>query len=147
MSTGQSQVSEQFVGAWSLISWTATLPDGTIRHPYGEQPLGRIMYSPNGKMVACLMRRHRIRCASDNRHEATSAERDAAYRDYVSYFGAFSVDATNSTVTHHVEGATFPNWIGTDLVREFCFADQELTLSLLGPDGSAHALKWERLSE
>ena len=147
MPASQSQVAEQFVGAWSLISWTATLPDGTIRHPYGEQPLGRIVYSPNGKMVACLMRRQRKRFASDNRHEATSTEREAAYRDYVSYFGSFTVEASEGTVTHHVEGATFPNWIGTDLVREFRFADQELTLSLLGQDGSTHALKWERLSE
>jgi len=35
------------------------------------------------------------------------------------YYGRYDVDAARSTITHHVDGASFPNWTGTDLVREF----------------------------
>ena len=73
-------------------------------------------------------------------------ERDAAYRDFLSYFGSFSVQADEKTVTHHVEGATFPNWVGTDLVRDYAFADGMLTLSVVRPHGTQHALKWKKIS-
>jgi hypothetical protein len=95
-------------------------------------------------MSACLMRRQRTSFASEIRQEATPAEREAAYRDYVSYFGSFTVRENEGTVIHHVEGATFPNWIGTDLIRNFRFDDQTLTLSLTRPDGAVHELVWER---
>ena len=95
-------------------------------------------------MAACLMRRQRTPFAADNRLEATPVEREAAYRDYVSYFGSFTVQETDGTVTHHVEGATFPNWIGTDLVRDFRFSDGTLTLGLVRPDGTVHELVWDR---
>jgi hypothetical protein len=104
------------------------------------------MYQPEGKMVACLMRRQRTRFAAGNRHEATPTECIAAYREYVSYFGSFTVQESDGTVTHHVEGATFSNWIGTDLVRNFIFQGNTLTLSLVAPNGSAHQLIWERQS-
>src|SRR5690349_23916816 len=118
MAVNESEVVRQLIGAWSLVSWRAISPDGTISHPYGQQPGGQLIYQSDGRMAACLMRRQRARFASDNRLDATSAEREAAYRDYLSYFGSFTVQETDRTVTHHVEGATFPNWSGTDLVRE-----------------------------
>lgn len=147
MGAHQTDTVHQFIGAWSLVSWTAKTPDGTIRHPYGEHPVGQILYQPQGRMAACLMRRERTPFASNNRHKATPAEHEAAYREYVSYFGAFTVQESSGTVTHHVEGATFPNWIGTDLVRNYRFSDGTLTLSLTGPDGSVHELTWRRHSE
>ncbi len=145
MAANDTEVFEQFIGAWSLVSWIATSTDGTRKHPYGENPVGRIMYQPQGKMVACLMHRERTPFASENRHVATPAEREAAYSEYVSYFGSFTIQESEETVTHHVEGATFPNWIGTDLVRSYRFAENTLTLSLVRPNGDVHELLWQRL--
>lgn len=144
MAVRENSVFQQLIGAWSLVSWRAVSPAGLISHPYGEQPLGQIIYQPEGRMSACLMRRQRTRFVSENRLEATPAERDAAYRDFLSYFGSFTVQEADSTVTHNVEGATFPNWSGTDLVRTFRFADGTLTLSLVRADGTVHELVWAR---
>jgi hypothetical protein len=144
MAAHESEVVRQLIGAWSLVSWKAIAPDGTISHPYGEHPKGQIIYQSEGRMTACLMRRQRARFASNNRLDATPVEREAAYRDYLSYFGSFTVQETDGTVTHHVEGATFPNWSGTDLVRKYCFADGTLTLSLVRADGTVHELLWQR---
>lgn len=144
METSASEVVRQFIGAWSLDSWRAIAPEGSISHPYGEDAIGQIIYQPEGRMTASLMRRERVRFASNNRLDATAAERDAAYRDYMSYFGSFTVQETDRTVTHHVEGATFPNWRGTDLVRTYRFADGRLTLSLVRADGTVHELVWAR---
>src|SRR5215213_9890549 len=103
MPDNQSGVMQQLIGAWSLVSWRAVAPDGTISHPYGEQPIGQIIYQPEGRMTACLMRRQRARFASENRFEATQAEREAAYRDFLAYFGSFTVQESAGTITHHVE--------------------------------------------
>ncbi len=147
MTASHSAASQQFFGGWNLVSWTATAPDGTLRHPYGEHPIGRILYHPDGLMSASLMRSGRASFASENRHEATAEERAAAYYDFMSYFGSFTVEEAAGTVTHHVDGATFPNWIGTDLVRSYDFAGDQLTLSLERPDGTRHALVWQRHSQ
>jgi len=142
LNANKPNAADQFIGSWSLVSWSVTAPDGAVTYPYGEDAIGRIMYQPEGKMVACLMHRQRTPFASGNRHEATSAECIAAYREYVSYFGSFTVQESADTVTHHVEGATFSNWIGTDLVRNFVFDGNTLTLSLVAPNGSTHQLIW-----
>ena len=123
MAADESAIVKQLIGAWSLVSWRAVSPDGSISHPYGERPIGQIIYQSEGRMSACLMRRQRARFASENRFDATPAEREAAYRDFLSYFGSFTVQETDGTVTHHVEGATFPNWSGTELVRTFRFEE------------------------
>ena len=142
--TNLSEAAKPFLGAWSLVSYRAIAPDGAISHPFGENPIGQIAYTADGRMSACLMRRGRARFASNLRFDATPAEREAAYRDFMAYFGSFSVDPNTRTVHHHVEGATFPNWIGTDLVRSYQFEQNTLTLSLTRPDGTVHSLLWER---
>jgi hypothetical protein len=37
----------------------------------------------------------------------------------VSYFGTYSVDEAAQKVTHQVEAALVPGWVGTSLVRAF----------------------------
>jgi hypothetical protein len=44
-------------------------------------------------------------------------ERAAAWPQYFGYFGTFSIDEAQQTVTHHVESGWFPNLAGTDQVR------------------------------
>ena len=142
--TNLSEAANPFIGAWSLVSYQAIAPGGSIDHPFGENPVGQIAYTAEGRMSACLMRRGRSRFASNLRLDATPAERESAYRDFTAYFGSFRVDEAAGIVTHHVEGATFPNWIGTDLVRQFRFGDGTLTLSLTRPDGTVHELVWQK---
>ena len=53
------------------------------------------------------------------------------------------------TVTHHLEGSLFPNWVGTDLKRFFEFSGNQLKLSTLpmpmGGQQVTGVLLWERL--
>jgi len=143
--TQTTNIVEQFIGAWALLDWTATATDGSVFRPYGEQPAGRIMYQAEGTMAAHLMRRDRTRFTSQDRQRATQEEREAAHREFMSYYGTFTVQESQGTVTHHVDGSTFANWIGTDLVRSYQFADDSLTLSLIRPDGTLHQLFWQRI--
>ena len=43
----------------------------------------------------------------------------AAFEGYVAYYGTYEVDEEASSVTHHVQGSLFPNWVGNDQLRLF----------------------------
>jgi hypothetical protein len=137
-------VATKFVGSWSLMSWTLTAPDGRIEFPYGEDAVGCIMYTPEGRMAAHLMRRQRDLFSSDNRRESTPEERAAAFLEYFSYCGPYTLQPDARTITHHVEACSFPNWVGTDLVRNFRFEGDSLTLWAALASGAEHILVWKR---
>ena len=83
----------------------------------------------------------------------SGARHDAEVRDafdgYLAYFGTYAVDESTRTVTHHVVGASFPNWVGANLARR-CAFDERTT-----PTGDAtdrggrtrarYVLLWERM--
>jgi hypothetical protein len=47
---------------------------------------------------------------------------------------------------HHVKAAMVPDWIGTDLTREFVFSGNMLTLTARDDAGNVMDLVWERVS-
>jgi hypothetical protein len=80
----------------------------------------------------------------------TPDEIKAAFEGFISYFGTYSVNESDGTVTHHLEGCSFPNWIGVDLKRFFKFSGNRLTLStpptLIKGVSTIGDLIWERTS-
>ena len=49
---------------------------------------------------------------------------------FFAYYGTYTVDELAGTVTHHLEGAMHPTYVGTDQVRQFKFVgDDRLLLS------------------
>lgn len=134
----------QFVGTWSLVSWTLTSKDGETEHPMGEDAVGWILYSGDGYMAAHLMRRQRTPFRSENPQDFTLEERLAVCLEYFSYCGSYTIQQDTKTVTHHVDAACIPNWVGRDQVRNFRFEGNTLTLSLVNTEGSTHTLVWER---
>lgn len=42
------------VGTWTLRRATATSADGTVRHPFGWEPRGLLLYTANGWMSATI---------------------------------------------------------------------------------------------
>ena len=143
-----SEADRRFVGAWSLAAYEQHRAAGAVSYPMGKDPLGRIAYDAAGRMSAQLMRSDRPKFAAGARQQGTPEEIRAAYTGYVGYYGTFAVDEQKKTVTHHVEGCSFPNWIGTDLVRHFEFAGDHLILrvgSLAAGDSSELRLTWLKL--
>jgi hypothetical protein len=140
----RADLAELFIGSWALVSWIRTTPDGQDEYPYGEDAVGCIMYTADGRMAAHLMRRRRALLRSENSRETTPDERAAAFLDYFSYCGPFTVQSDAQTVTHHVEACSSPNWVGTDRVRAFRFSGDALTLRADRADGSKSTLVWKR---
>lgn len=128
--TKAAQAADDLVGSWRLISWTRTTEDGETIHPYGQDVFGRILYQPNGKMAAILMRRERPRVSSDRNAELGSEERATLAQGFFAYSGRYVVDEEQGTVTHHVEACLNPNWVGSERVRKLeLVGDDRIALS------------------
>lgn len=147
----QEETEFSFVGAWRLLSCEARDSNGQVHYPFGERAAGQLFYDAVGNMSAQLMRADRARFASRDPALGTDAEVRGAFDGYVSYFGTYTIDDSKSAVTHHVTGASFPNWIGIDLLRRYTFESAgRLKLSTppieVGGRTLEYVLLWERMA-
>jgi hypothetical protein len=136
------EAAKGFTGHWRLVSFVNFDDKGASRpSPFVG---GRILYDAHGNMSAQLTHAARKPMSTPS----TEAERAAAYAGYVSYFGRYTLDEAQRSVTHHVEGSTNPNWVNTTLVRYYEFSDDgnRLMLSVKNAAGRVTGtLTWERL--
>jgi Lipocalin-like domain len=137
-----SDVQKRLVGNWRLVSFV-NIDEKGVERP-GGYDAGRLMYDAHGHMAAQLMRNGRARLSTPS----TEAERATAYSGYIAYYGRYEIEPSAARITHKVEGSTNPNWVPTDLVRYYRFADNDhrLMLSLKNADGRiTGTLTWERV--
>jgi hypothetical protein len=142
---------EQFPGTWRLVSWNIEKAGGELTgSPLGQDPLGWIMYRPEGSMCVALMRPDRPQFVSNNLIEGTPEEIKAGFEGYIGYCGTYEVNDRERLIIHHIELSSFPNWVGTEQKRYFEFAADRLILkspplTLLG-EAQVHRLVWQRLN-
>lgn len=117
-----------------------------MRLPFGENPIGRLVYTAGGFMSAQLASAHRPAFASPAFTRATVDEKGAAYDTFMAYCGRYEVFGDH--VMHHVEMSLFPNWAGGDQKRFFELDGDSLVLR--PPAYERHGvtytdeLRWER---
>ena len=141
----------ELIGTWKLVSAVFRRPDGTAIEYLGEKPMGILIYTSEGHMSVHLVRRDRPRFATDDRMGGTPEQIRAAFTGYHGYFGTFTVNETEGSVTHHIEAGSFPNWVGADQKR-FCeLTGDRLTLRtpplLINKERVVGHLVWERPGE
>lgn len=129
---------EQIVGAWQLESRTVRKASGEILLDpvLGKQPIGRLVYDVSGHMMLQMMRQDRAQAISvpSNPQNATNAR---IVLGYDAYFGTFSLNEAEGTITHHVEGSLFPEDLGKDFQRFFRIEGDTFRLSFTSraPEG------------
>ena len=107
------------VGTWELVAFESRDSAGAITYTLGRRPKGILIYDRDQRVVAQLFDPDRPRFTTGDRSSGTDAEVRAAFNGSFAYYGRYALDTTRRTVTHNVEGASFPNWIGTNFVREY----------------------------
>jgi Lipocalin-like domain len=146
----QSHSGPSLLGTWRLVSFEARDSKGQLQYPLGEHVLGLLIYDAGGNISAHVMRNDRPLFAANDPDRGTDAEVRAAFEGYASYFGTYTIDLTTQTVTHHVRGAWYPNWIGNDELRHFEFDGSRLVLAtpplVSGGESLEYVLTWERIS-
>jgi hypothetical protein len=143
VSESSKEVIERLIGAWTLVSWFESKPNGEVTYPLGEDAIGQIMYTADGYVAAQLARRTREQFHSEDWREASDMESARAWKEYFGYFGTFSVDLHRGAVVHHVNGAWFPNLLGSDQVRYFQLQGTQLILDADTEWGHVRIV-WER---
>ena len=137
------------VGTWRLVSYEARTSSGEIRYPMGQCALGQLFYDNHGNMSAHVMIPDCPTFASDDSGSGTDAEVRAAFEGHTSYFGTYTIDISARTVTHHVQGSSYPNWMSREQIRYYRIDASHLVLStppiLFRGESLEYILTWERI--
>jgi hypothetical protein len=128
----QKSLREQLVGAWTLVSFDDIAPNGTKRQYFGANPRGILILDAGGRYAVVEGRpdRPKFKDSSDLRFDTPAAEYGEAARAYAGYFGTWSVNEADKTLTQRLEGALIPNAEGTEQKSSVGLAGDELKLTL-----------------
>lgn len=118
------------MGTWLLDSYETLLTDGSVAHPWGDDPVGIIYWDASGYFAVQVGSR-----------EAISAG------DYLSFFGkAEAPDGQSGKMVLHVEGSSVPGRVNGDQLRDFHFLEPGLLRMRppVAPNGVQATLMWRR---
>jgi len=76
--------------------------------------------------------------ANDDPLSAIDAEAASGWRNYIGYWGTYTIDARPGITTHHIRGARLTNWVGQNQTREFHISGDSLSLDADSATWHAH---------
>lgn len=123
-------MNSRFLGMWLLDSYETLLTDGSVAHPWGDDPVGIIYWDASGYFAVQVGSR-----------QAVSAG------DYLSFFGkAEATDGESGKMILHVEGSSIHGRVNGDQPRDFRFMETGLLRMRppVAPNGVQATLMWRR---
>lgn len=103
------------IGTWKLLSWISKdAESGVVSNVFGERPSGYLIYTAGGRMTVNLSADGRKPLSGD-RFTTPAEERAQAFSTNIAYSGTY--DIMPEGINHHIEVATFQNWVDTDQFR------------------------------
>lgn len=147
--TNQDRLSTSLPGTWKLESRIDVTATGE-RHPepsLGEDPIAFLIYDRAGHFAAQFMKRDRSVAIPDGPSGAKNNSR--AQGGYDAYFGTYTVDDENGTVTQRLLGALSQENVGSVLTRAMEVHQDKLIIRLETTQGDGIAvtrtLTWNRV--
>ena len=152
---GTVSAGDGLIGAWRLVSVETIRPGGEVIYPfYGKHPEGLIVYDRSGWMSVQIVSDPQPTVPRASSREeflaAVTAEKVAAAEGYYAYYGTWTLDPSNSTVTHHIKQSLYPGERGEEGIRRFVLDGDHLTLIAKTREmGEDHERKlvWQRLQK
>lgn len=137
--TSAQALADALIGSWTLESWT--LANGSPRCSEEEGRVsGLLVYTSDGHMSV------QLGCSEIDVGDLSGLSPQQVVarlsRRHFTYYGPYTLDAAAQTVTHHVEGSSSADFVGSDQVRPFVFEGPERLV--LSPEGSSQLLAWRR---
>jgi len=140
--TGSSERSKSLmisiVGTWRLVRAEAFDANGTPQPaPLGGAPLGRLMLTSRGRMMAMI---------GDGRPEVGAGQ----VREYNTYAGTYTFDGTR--LITRVDSCSNPAYMGTEQMREVGTEGELMVLrppvrAYVGRPPEQRVLYWEKISD
>ncbi|MEH2521488.1 hypothetical protein V1279_007061 [Bradyrhizobium sp. AZCC 1610] len=135
---------EQLVGTWTLLSWEQKKADGTKVERYGTNPKGIAFFDADGRYIITVMKSDRAKYVSNTLWQGSPQENKETADGTITYFGTYSTNEVDDSITIHVEGSSFPNWNGSDQKRFVAIVGDQLTLTVRPPGGEVVDVIWKR---
>jgi hypothetical protein len=141
----EKSLKEQLIGAWTLVSWDGTRPDGSKYRDFGDNPKGINTFDANGRFSAIFLRPDLPKIASGSRSNVTTDEARRFVQGALSYFGTYTVIEAERIIALHLEGTTFPN-MATEAKRlvTFISADELKYRNPSSASGGQIEVVWRR---
>jgi hypothetical protein len=119
----------EIIGTWRLIDF-ADLDSTTGKwiYPYGKNPRGYFTYTKSNIVNLNISSEVPLHISEDSAKRYLINLEDYIGHYSLGYFGTYSIDSTNSVVTHHVKGGSVPYYIDTDQPRPFIIKGDTLII-------------------
>lgn len=143
------RLSSQLPGTWRLESRIDVTASGERRPEpsLGEDPVALLIYDRSGHFAAQFMKRDRSVTVPDGPSGALNNSR--AQGGYDAYFGTFTVDDAQGTVTQRLLGALSQENVGSVLTRAMRVRGDTLVIELPTTSGDGarvtRTLTWKRV--
>ena len=144
-STAWAQSASDIVGTWTLVS-SVTERDGTRTDQFGVGAKGMLTFDADGHFMLTILGPNLPKFASNNRAGGTAEENMAVVSKSIAMIGTYSVNSADKTLVFKVEGATFPNWNGTEQKRLLSTGNKD-ELKYITPtasSGGVGTVTWKR---
>jgi hypothetical protein len=145
-----NRLSDRLPGTWELVS-RIDLTESGERRPepsLGEDPIAYLIYDRSGHFAAQFMKRG-DRPAPLPEGPSGAKNNSRAQGGYDAYFGTYTVDDAQGTVTQRLLGALSQENVGSVLTRAMEVSGDTLVIRLqtTAADGSAvtRTLTWRRV--
>lgn len=134
-------------GSWNLVAlYNET--DGKRTEPFGPNPRGTMLLTPDGQFSMILMRSSLPTFASNVRTKGTVEENQTVVQGSVAAFGTYTIAGDKDQILNlHIVGSTFPNWDGQDQKRPMTVVGDELKVINPTPSiggGGTNYQVWKR---
>ena len=113
------------VGTWRVVRFCDRDSTGAMVEPLGPNPAGYFVYTATGQLSIQVMRTPPVGPLADAPVHLRSLRDLRPF--YFGYFGTYTI-RSDSTVVHHVQGGTLPDYIGTDQPRSYSIHGDTLSI-------------------
>ncbi|MEZ5499575.1 MAG: lipocalin-like domain-containing protein [Steroidobacteraceae bacterium] len=136
----------RIIGAWLLEDWQIlTAEEAPTTRPFGDEPLGLLLYSADGWMSAQINSRSRSAWSHGSARRATAESKLPALDECMCYSGRWWLEG--STIVHSIRQSLNPVLIGSRQVRQPQFDGDRMRLTALeeiGGRSRKHEILWVR---
>ena len=121
----RASAQDALVGTWELTRYTDSTEGAPALHPFGQPPIGLMIFTAEGRFTVSLMR---------NPPEIDKASVDPDPEScipawYCSYFGTYAARSGEGTWVTHVLGGNIPAYIGTNQTRHYAIHADRLLIT------------------
>ena len=110
---------KQLAGRWKLNTWTVQIIGGEVTEPFGPNPKGRAIFTPDGFVAFVIV-------AANRKPAANDADAAALLKTLMAYTGKFTIDGDKFTTKVDISWSEL--FTGTDQVRFFKLEGDRLSI-------------------